>query len=228
MKKLTNLMAALVILLSFSGKAQAVPMYYTFEGTVEYAYEFSAGLLGGLAVGDSLSYTMMMDFDVQGTITAADGTTYTYSDGLSYVGAPNERYYDYFYTDYIGGSALMGGSGNTTGVNYGYEIDFTDPDPIYNDGVIAYGDTGDYFYLYRSGSLIENFVVGTTGWTAMDEIWGASGMEEARIESRNMVLVSISDTNPYASVPEPSTLILLASGMLGLLAFRKRQLTIRA
>jgi len=69
MKKLFTAIFASLFLLTASGPAHAVPNYYTFTGTIGYTSD------AGLALGDPLSYTMMIDFDVQGYISRYNGDT---------------------------------------------------------------------------------------------------------------------------------------------------------
>ncbi|MBW9263324.1 MAG: PEP-CTERM sorting domain-containing protein [Candidatus Thiodiazotropha sp. (ex. Lucinisca nassula)] len=58
------------------GSAQAIPLYYSFEGSVaSYPISDQSGFLGdvGLAAGDNVSFTFMIDKDRQGTRRGPNG-----------------------------------------------------------------------------------------------------------------------------------------------------------
>src|SRR3972149_11716217 len=110
MKRLSALIVAIVAVFALAGHAKAVPMYYTFEGTVSSTSEH-AGIIAaaGLSVGSAVTYTLIVDFATAGSYTRNDGTVYTYTDTASH---------DYFYADYVSGDALWqkdGGSFNDPG-----------------------------------------------------------------------------------------------------------------
>ena len=80
-------------------ESQAEPMYYTFSGTVYNVDNDDAGAIAaaGLAVGDPVTYTFLIDFNEQGSLTWNTGSVYIY---------PDTDTIDYFFVDYIEGSAL--------------------------------------------------------------------------------------------------------------------------
>ena len=208
MKKLTPLLAAAALLFGLSGKAQAVPMYYTFNGTVtSIADNVGAVSTAGLSVGSNVTYTFIVDFAADGARTLNDGTAYAYSDTAGY---------DYFYTDYVSGDALaqVGGGFN----NQPYEI--AESNVGFNGLTSAYGylignSSDDLLQIYSNNTVVSNWVAGTSvigSNVAYDPTRASSYL------SANLTLTSIA---PVA-VPEPSMLLLLGSGMLGFFVFRRR------
>ncbi|MEW8625934.1 MAG: PEP-CTERM sorting domain-containing protein [Candidatus Thiodiazotropha sp.] len=71
-----HLIATGLASLLYLGSAQAIPLYYSFEGSVaSFPISDQSGFLGdvGLAAGDSVSFTFMIDKDRQGTRRGPNG-----------------------------------------------------------------------------------------------------------------------------------------------------------
>ena len=71
-----HLIATGLASLLYLGSAQAIPLYYSFEGSVAtFPISDQSGFLGdvGLAAGDSVSFTFMIDKDRQGTRRGPNG-----------------------------------------------------------------------------------------------------------------------------------------------------------
>ena len=91
--------AAILLVLGIAGTANSHPAYYTFTGQVKTIYSDGAGAIAdiGLLDGGYVTYTFLIDFAEQGSITLNDNSVHTYTDTATQ---------DYFFTDYIQGSAL--------------------------------------------------------------------------------------------------------------------------
>jgi hypothetical protein len=69
------------------GSVQAIPLYYSFEGTAGsllFDQDFFDGI--GLAEGDDISFTFMVDTGLQGTYTDSDGNTVEMQDSVRPLG----------------------------------------------------------------------------------------------------------------------------------------------
>jgi len=151
MKKLTTLLAVMAILFVMSGKAQAVPMYYTFGGTVTIVTSDNAGAIAdaGLSAGSAVNYTFVVDFDADGFWTQNDGTVNTMTANA---------YYDPFYATYISGDALEqvdGGIYNADGwaaeMNIGYDC------LIGTCGAIAANSDDDLLYIFSNSESMSDW-----------------------------------------------------------------------
>lgn len=188
--------------------ASATPVYYTFTGAIT---SINAPQ-GEYAVGNPLSYTFMVDLDAQGYIKQY-GSLFYFQDASDANGTV-----DYFLVEYVGGNALP------TDYNPGNPIEFhrgisqnyfgtanailagSNFDPAGGDNInLSHGGTFDTWYEGQTGFY-------STNYNRQISLAGA------------MTLVDISTVNPYAAVPEPSTVAMIGLGMLGLgFGARKRR-----
>lgn len=87
--------------------------------------------------------------------------------------------------------------------------------------VAGFDDSGKYFYWFTEDSMslwtLDQFTLELTGAppAAVHAVFTPSDMEGWRITSSQIVF----NTEP---IPEPGTLLLLASGLIGIVVWRKR------
>ncbi len=208
MKKFLTLIAAFITALVLSGQAKASPMYYTFEGTVSSINTDAAGIIAGagLSVGSNVTYKLIVDFAADGTATSNDGTLTTYTDTATI---------DYFFDDYVSGDALHqkdGGYNNVpwaaAEINSGYNNLNTASGSYLN-----VNSADDPLKMFSFSSRVSDWAVGTVVYGAN---WAYDSTGAYSQLQTNLTLTSI------APVPEPSTMLLLGGGLMGLIAFRKR------
>jgi hypothetical protein len=182
-------------------------VYYTFAGAIT-----STNLpQGAYPVGTPISYTFMVDLDAAGFILQYGSPTY-FQDVADANGT-----IDHFLVEYVGGTALPTdyNPGNPIEFHRGYSQNYFGTN---NAALVASNSDpagGDNITITRNGTL-GTWYEGQTGFTS-------SNFNRQYNLAGAVTLVDISTTNPYAAVPEPSTVAMMGFGLLGLgLAVRKR------
>lgn len=181
--------------------AHAVPMFYTFSGTVDSSNDDVLAASYGLGIGASVSYTFMIDLDLAGSVTQ-NGVTTNHSDIPGTV--------DYFFVDYVGGSE------NPEAYRSYNEFNLGETRPGSNSDYLTGGN--NLLLIDLNDRSVHEWLLGdlflfTDFWTLDLIDYDVIGFA---------TLSGISDTNPHASVPEPAGLLLLAAGLLGVGFTRRR------
>lgn len=189
---------------------EATPMYYTFEGTATGVTDITGA--SGVAVGDTLTYVYLVDFETGGTVTNLDASVSSIEDAFSLY-EPSIVYdtstMDNFYVDYLSGNAYFGATGVA---NNFLEL---------NTGVNYYGP-GRYTITGGDAIGVAGFQEPVQSWAISDVFFSLNvwGNQSERITG-SVTLVDISNVS---SVPEPASIALMAIGLAGLgFAGRKKQ-----
>ena len=199
MKKMTTAILGFVLCLTTSA-AYAEPMYYTFQGNITHVDNHYGLIDPGISVGDPVSYTFLLDFARKGEFTRNNGENVIVEDDVTY---------DYFYTDYISGSAF---GVYSDGGRYNGPYDYAEMNFGYNSvpysGMI-YGNEEDN-HLHIGGDDFYHGMTSSGPLVAGNWVYNAGGFS----------------SGIYASVvvvPEPATIWLFGSGALGLVGAAKRK-----
>ena len=249
--KYLSVVAGFAITASFNA-AQAVPLYYTFEGTAENSNQMSGisdiyNEVMGVSLGDTVSYVFLVDDEVSSE-TPPNGSIINYGHTVTETDSAYSSRFSY-YTELVSGTGLVIDENAPRYNDYGvpsagfrgvfnYSTDENSPyyDLPANPGLDVTGRASNgsmaiwsYPYLPRSmAGSYEDFVQ----W-AVDAPFSAN---HNRLTVRddegnshhffhNLRLTSVSETAPQASsVPEPSTFLLMGGVLMGFGAARGRKL----
>ena len=212
MSLLRSIIIGAVLTVVGLGSAQALPVYYTFEGRADYVSDPNNA--SGIAQDDNVQFVIMFDFDRDGYITRAGGTVETLKD--SYDPFSGQKLQDTFYAEFISGNAVFDNPGVSDSYNFGTEaISYDFGQTLTHDGYVGVGS--QLFFDTNSGISRGNISQMEIG----DFLFFRNAWSDGSIEGV-VDLVGKSDTNP-TSVPEPSSLALLGLGLVGLGYARKKK-----
>lgn len=199
------------ISLALLNTANSAPLYYTFEGEINHLQDsFNIISDAGLAIGDQVSYTFLVDRDKDATRTYNNSDIYTYPD---YPASDN------FFVDVIDGSlidevanAFYGGANDVAEYNHGYVSTYSQA-PIYSS---LFGGSDNNCIRILNNIHFNDWTIGTST-VGTEAAMGLDSFDIASYRS-SLTLVSISETY---RVPEPLSLILLCTGLAGLSVIRR-------
>lgn len=213
MKKLLILVVAFLL---YCSTAQAVPLTYTFQGTVTQIVIDDAGAIAtaGLSVGSSITHTIMIDFDLEGSRTLNDGTI---------IPPPFPILRTNYFADYISGDSLTPEAGGL----FTAPTDVAENNNAWVSGTIGSVDVlsaNDIVSIFNTSVIVPDWIVGTvfesSAWasSAYDtDPYDFSGFSQYR--SDDLTLMSITGGSPPDGnggngdpIPEPATVALLGIG----------------
>jgi len=201
MKRL-GLSAWVCCLFLFTPLASAALVSYTFEGEVTRKYDVGYGIFPE-EIGDHVSYSFTVDYGRQGQYSW-DGFTYVFEDSLQI---------DYSYAEWTGGNSVdhnyLHYAQGTPNFNYNLVVNRL---PVAESAIYL----GDWFRILSSES-IQNWALGQF---ATFESMGAVSSEliDYPYIAGDLHLTNIS------LIPEPPVLILIISGLIGLLGFNRKRI----
>jgi hypothetical protein len=242
-----SLIAGCVLLGSFHA-AQAIPVLYTLEGNVTWMYD-SFDIMD-LSEGDPISYSFFIDDDITSG-QRGDGRAVEYGESIRFhTGGSSTHNYRYD-TEFAGGTEVSVDenaqgynpqTGNAFGEFYASESYTAGNEIDYGEATfIGYGSN-----MFVQLSFLSNFSeweVGAPIWTDSDFYFLVDDQGNDAYFEADFILTSASDTlpegntiylnqpepsipvqepGPVTSVPEPSTLLMIFTGLVGVISFRRK------
>lgn len=191
----------------------AVPTYYTFAGQVSYLSNVPIGALPDIEIGDNVSYTFMVDRELDGYFTL-NGVSTVIDD------SPSQQI---FYSKLLSNELIESDYFNQDGFVYenNYAVE-NSASGLYSIGGGSAVSVGNFSYQLfgtdNSIGSIDTWVVGSQlyaieAWSGFIGDPNAPFYWKANVESQ-VFLVDISLENPVTKVPSPSALLLIILGLL--------------
>ncbi len=199
-------------ILLLASHAHAIMVEYSFRGGItdfDYTPQYIVDELG-LSIGHAVQYKFRVDFDLPGYEVKEYG-------GIEYQTDNNNR--SYYFAEFVSGDTVYSDFNNLSGWldQYYYAYDYTS-----NEGY-SHGRAGKLIGGYRYDKISVWKYDHIQYWQIGDEFLGAdSGVYNG--ESFDLLSsLTLTEIRQLAPVPEPSTILLMGIGLLGLIAIKSRK-----
>jgi hypothetical protein len=224
-KSLSLVFLTIFFILLFINGASATPTVFTVGGQISsnpFHFNDNAGILTeqGMGTGSNVNYTFLLDYERDAYEVLNDGSVVTFIDGT---GGLFSSKVDYFFTQLLCGTKIPEKDGGYyNDAQYAAEKYFG----VRNGGPDEEWElvTGsqDSFVRLDWPVNYQNWMDGiiTPGDVARIQWWGYDSLGNSswfRID--NMTVTYVHEFEP---VPEPATMLLLGSGIVGFAGFRMR------